>query len=124
MLNATDLQLRIDRMTADALAQHGPGAVWLYLHQPARAGEPGYQPEFSAHASEVDACHAADALLLLNSGTIDPSCPSCGALRRGAALRIWPVADGQIRNQDLLACLTRAANVPRETTRLESNVTN
>lgn len=123
MLNATDLQLRIDRLTADALAQHGPGAVWLYLHQPARAGEPGYQPEFSAHASAADACHAADALLLLNSGTIDPSCPSCGALRRGAALRIWPVVDGP-RNLDLLACLARVANVSRETVRSELNVTN
>lgn len=116
MLNATELQLRIDRLTADALATHGPGAVWLYLHQPERAGEPGYLPEFSAHASAADACYAADALLSLNSGTIDPSCPSCGALRRGAALRIWPVADGP-RNLDLLACLARAANVSRETTR-------
>lgn len=123
MLNDIDLQLRIDRLTADALAQYGPGAVWLYLHQPERAGEPGYQSEFSAHASAADACHAADALLSLNSGTIDPSCPSCGALRRGAALRIWPVADGP-RNLDLLACLTRAANVPCETTRPESNVAN
>lgn len=123
MLYATELQLRIDRLTADALATYGPDAVWLYLHQPDRAGEPGYRPEFSAHASAADACHAADTLLSLNSGTIDPSCPSCGALRRGAALRIWPVADGP-RNLDLLACLTRAANVPRETTQSESNVTN
>ena len=121
MLNATELQLRIDRLTADALAAHGPGAVWLYLHQPDLAGEPGYQPEFSAHASAADACHVADALLSLNSGTIDPSCPSCGALRRGAALRIWPVADGP-RNVDALACLVRV--VSRETVRSESNVTN
>lgn len=121
MLNATDLQLRIDRLTADALATHGQGAVWLYLHQPERAGEPGYQPEFSAHASAADACHAADALLSLNGGTIDPSCPSCGALRRGAALRIWPVADSP-RNVDALACLVRA--VSRETARSESNVIN
>ena len=123
MLNTTELQLRIDRLTADALAQHGPDAVWLYLHQSERVGEPGYQPEFSAHASATDACHAADALLSLNSGTIDPLCPSCGALRHGAALRIWPVADGP-RNLDLLACLTRVANVSRETVQPESNVTN
>lgn len=121
MLNVTDLQLQIDRLTTDALAQHGPGAVWLYLHQPARAGEPGYHPEFSAHASAADACHAADALLSLNSGTIDPSCPSCGALRRGAALRIWPVADGP-RNMGVLAQLIRV--VSRETVLPELNVTN
>lgn len=121
MLNVTELQLRIDRLTADALAQHGPGAVWLYLHQPDRAGEPGYQPEFSAHASAADACHAADALLSLNSGTIDPSCPSCGALRRGAALRIWSVVDDP-RNVDVLACLARVAS--RETVLEESAVTN
>lgn len=121
MLNATELQLRIDRLTADTLAQHGPGAVWLYLHQPDRVGDPSYQPEFSAHASAADACYAADALLSLNSGTIDPSCPSCGALRRGAALRIWPVADGP-RNADALACLVRA--VSRETVPQESTVAN
>lgn len=121
MLNAADLQLRIDRLTADALAEYGPCAVWLYLHLPDRAGEPGYQPEFSAHASAADACHAADALLSLNSGTIDPSCPSCGALRRGAALRIWPVVDGP-RNVDVLAQLVRV--VSRETVPAESNVAN
>lgn len=121
MLNATDLQLQIDRLTADALAQYGPGAVWLYLHQPDRASEPGYLSEFSAHASAADACHAADALLSLNSGTIDPSCPSCGALRRGAALRIWPVADGP-RNVDVLTQLARV--VSRGTVLTESNVSN
>lgn len=119
---------RIATLVNAALLRYGPEAVWLYLFEANKAINEGYHPSLTIHTTAEAACLAADAALRLNSGTIDPDCPSCEALKHGAAVRIWRVDSDWEHNSELLSQLIRVtshhANVSRETVQSELRVAN
>lgn len=109
---------RITTLVNGALLRFGPDAVWLYLFEANKAMNEGYHPSLTVHRDAVTACLAADEMLMLNSGTINPDCPSCDALKRGAALRIWRVGSDWDQIPELLGQLIRITGhrtVSRET---------